>query len=111
MSSGKWTRQQLLVAFALYCRMPFGKFHQHNPEIIHYAELLGRTPSALAMKLSNIASLDPVFTASGRRGLHGASSNDRKMWEEMESDWHAFAAQSEEALNHLGQSYVSSAEE
>ena len=48
-----WTHQQLLVAFNLYCQMPFGKIHFSNPEIIKYAELIGRTPSALAMKLSN----------------------------------------------------------
>jgi len=56
-----WTRLQLLVAFNLYCQMPFGKLHSRNPEIIKYAGLIGRTSSALAMKLSNIASLDPAI--------------------------------------------------
>ena len=75
-----WTRQQLLVAFNLYCRMPFGKMHSRNPEIVKYAELMGRTPSALAMKLTNIASLDPAITSTGRRGLEGASAADKAMW-------------------------------
>ncbi len=52
-----WTRDQLLVAFRLYCRTPFGKLHQHNPEIIHLAAKLGRTPSAVGMKACNFASL------------------------------------------------------
>ena len=60
-----WTRKQLLVAFMLYCQLPFGKLHSRNPEIVKYAELIGRTPSALAMKLSNIASLDRVMIRSG----------------------------------------------
>ena len=64
----RWTREQLLVAFALYCRLPFGRLHYRNPEIIRFAEAIGRTPSALAMKLTNIASLDPEITSTGRRG-------------------------------------------
>ena len=56
-----WTREQLLVALGLYCTMEFGKFHQRNPRIIEVAEKISRTPSALAMKLSSLASLHPVI--------------------------------------------------
>ncbi len=88
----------MLVAFALYCRLPFGRFHHWNPEIVEIAKLIGRTPSALAMKLSNIASLDPAITSTGRRGLMGASANDRAMWEEMHSDWAQFVIESQQAM-------------
>jgi len=67
--------------------MPFGKMHSRNPEIIRYAKLIHRTPSALAMKLTNFASLDPEITSTGRKGLTGASRSDREVWEEMTSDW------------------------
>ena len=80
-----WTRQQLLVAFKLYCELPFGKLHFRNPEIVKFAALIGRTPSALAMKLTNIASLDPAITSTGRKGLKGAAAADRAMWAEMEN--------------------------
>ena len=99
-----WTRQQLLVAFALYCRLSFGQLHQRNPEIIRCAEAIGRSPSALAMKLTNIASLDPVITSSGRTGLTGASANDRAMWAEMQSNWESFAVESEQALTAIEES-------
>lgn len=80
MASNKgWTRQELLIAFGLYCQIPFGKLHSRNPDIIKYAELIGRTPSALAMKLTNIASLDPVITSSGRKGLSSAQRVSRHM--------------------------------
>lgn len=85
-----WTRDQLLIAFKLYCQMPFGKMHSRNPEIIKYANLLKRTPSALAMKLTNIASLDPFITSTGRTGLTGASNADKAMWSEMINDWDSF---------------------
>jgi putative restriction endonuclease len=77
-SSTRWTRDQLLAAFALYCRLPFGKFHQHNPEIIALATAIDRTPSAVGMKLCNFASLDPFLS---QRGLEGASQADRDLWE------------------------------
>lgn len=97
-----WTRRQLLAAFSLYCRLPFGKLHYRNPEIVRVAEAIGRTPSALAMKLVNIASLDPAITSTGRKGLPGASAADRAMWEEMQADWAAFAIESGQALREVG---------
>lgn len=82
-SNTLWTREQLLVAFTLYSQLPFGQMHSKNSTIQYYADLIGRTPSALAMKLVNIASLDPFITNSGRTGLTGASNADRRLWEEM----------------------------
>lgn len=81
--------------------MEFGKFHQHNPRIIEVAEKIGRTPSALAMKLSNLASLDPVIRESGRRGLEGASSADRAIWRELEESPDQIMPAAEEALANL----------
>jgi putative restriction endonuclease len=97
-----WTRQQLLVAFNLYCQIPFGKMHKTNPEVIVLARRIGRTPSALAMKLTNIASLDPAITLSGRTGLPGASVTDRAMWQEMQDNWEDFANEAQQALASLG---------
>jgi predicted restriction endonuclease len=88
-----WSREQLIIALKLYCEMPFGKMHSRNPEIIRYAKLIGRTPSALAMKLTNLASLDPEIRSTGRKGLSGASQADRDIWEEMTSDWDRLASE------------------
>ena len=49
----RWTRDQLKLAFHLYCQLPFGRLHARNPEVVALARLLARTPSALAMKLVN----------------------------------------------------------
>jgi putative restriction endonuclease len=73
--------------------MPFGKMHSRNPEIIRYAKLIGRTPSALAMKLTNLASLDPEIRSTGRKGLSKASQADKDVWEEMTSDWNRLATE------------------
>lgn len=101
-ASPDWTRQQLLVAFHLYTQLPFGKLHARNPEIVKYAALIGRTPSALAMKLTNIASRDPEITSTGRAGLSGASAADKAMWTEMQADWARFAIEMQHAVTALG---------
>jgi predicted restriction endonuclease len=54
------------------------------------------------MKLTNIASLDPAVTSTGRKGLTGASAADKSMWEEMHSDWERFAIESEQARASFG---------
>lgn len=94
MVSNRWTPDQLKLAFHLYCQLPFGKLHRGNPEIIELARLIGRTPSAVAMKLSNFASLDPAITSSGRRGLGNASQADRDVWNEFHANWDALVEQS-----------------
>jgi hypothetical protein len=32
-----WTREHELIALNLYCRLPFGKLHRHNPVIVEVA--------------------------------------------------------------------------
>lgn len=91
MTANRWTKEQLKLAFHLYCQLPFGKLHSRNPEIIQLAKLIERTPDALAMKLVNFASLDPAITGTGRKGLKGASNLDREVWEEFHADWEKLA--------------------
>lgn len=82
-----WSEAETKRALYLYFQLPFGQLDRRNPEIIALAQAIGRTPSSVAMKLANIASLDPKITESGRRGLPGASAQDRRIWAEFESDW------------------------
>ena len=104
-----WTRSQLLVAFALYHRLPCGRFREADPEVVQSAHAIGRTPSALKMKLWNIASLDPTMSA-GRRSLDNASASDRAMWDEIQGDWTGFAVECEQALTAAVSEPVSSEE-
>lgn len=76
--ANNWQEDELLLTLHLYCRTPFGKLHQTNPEIIKIAQIIGRTPSAVAMKACNFASLDPALA---QKGLAGASKADRALWD------------------------------
>lgn len=86
-----WTLDERKLAFYLYCQLPFGKLDQRTPEVIALAGMLRRTPSSIAMKLTNFASLDPAITDSGRRGLRGASEGDREVWTQFHENWEHLA--------------------
>lgn len=95
MATTRWTKEQLKLAFHLYCQLPFGKLHSRNPEIIKLAKMIGRTPGAVAMKLVNFASLDPAITGRGLTGLGNAGSLDREVWAEFHADWEKLAVECE----------------
>ncbi len=97
----RWSRDELLVAMNIYEKLPFGLFHQGNPVLIDIAQKLSRTPASLAMKLGNLASLDPALHARGRKGLPGASRLDREVWNEFQSDPEVAGVASEEAFRQL----------
>ena len=90
----RWTEEETKLALFLYFQLPFGQLHSGNPEIQKLASILGRTNSSVAMKLCNFASLDPKITETGRKGLQGASAQDRSVWAQFSGDW---TAQIEEA--------------
>ena len=96
-----WSKFDRLMALGLYCELPFGKFHQRHPRIIEVAQKQERSPSSIAMKLCNFASLDPVITSSGRKGLAGASRADRELWMEFSQNPSDLMPAIEMALNSL----------
>jgi hypothetical protein len=92
-----WTRSELLQTLRLYMRLPFGRLHAKNPEIIALAAHLDRTPGAVSMKACNFASLDEAITSSGRAGLSGASNADRVLWSEFMTNPESVASEMEAA--------------
>ena len=86
-----WTRPQTLAALNIYFQLPFGKLHRGTVEIKQLAQWIGRTPSAVAMKLGNLAGLDPLIAARGLTGLTGPSEIDKAIWAELQDNWDAVA--------------------
>jgi putative restriction endonuclease len=102
MSKGKrWSRDELIIAMNLYCKLPFGQLDHRTPIIIEVSQKLGRTPSSLAMKLCNLASLDPSLQARGIKGLVGSSKADREIFEEFLANWKELGIESEEKFQTL----------
>lgn len=63
------TRDELIIAFNLYCKLPFGRIHMRNPLILELAGAIGRSPSAVLWKLANFARLDPSLRLDSSRIL------------------------------------------
>jgi len=111
MPTRNWTREQLIVAFNLYCRTPFGRIHNRNPEIIELAQAISRSPSAVSWKLANFSRLDPSVTGRNLTGATHGSSLDQEVWNEFNTDWDRLSFESEKLKAKLLGRSVESVEE
>lgn len=98
MRDKNWTREELVVTINLYFKIPFSRINYSNPEIIELAELIGRTPSAVAFKLVNFASLDPTLKKRNVSGMKHRSKADEIIWNEFHNNWEKLAFESENIL-------------
>jgi len=98
MPRNDWTRDQLILAFNLYCKIPFGRIDHRNPEIIALANAIGRSPSAVSWKLSNFASLDPSLRSRNIAGARHGARADKGIWDEFSGNWDKLAYESERLM-------------
>lgn len=82
-----WTREQLILACELYCRIPFQNTRASDSRVKELARLLGRTAASVARKLGNFGALDPQLAARNISGLTHASKLDKAVWDEFHEDW------------------------
>jgi putative restriction endonuclease len=94
-TKGNWTEEELILAFNLYCKLPFGQFHHNNKKVIELATILGRSPSAVSLKLSNFARLDPIHQKRGVSGMQHGSQLEKVIWDKFNDNWEELAYQSE----------------
>ena len=94
----RWSRDDLVIAFNLYCKTQFSHIDMRNSDVIGLARLIGRSPAPVSLKLFNFARLDPALQARGIRGMtHGAKA-EVEIWEEFAADGETLAFKSERLL-------------
>lgn len=93
-----WSREELILALNLYLKLPFGKMHSRTPEIIKLAEIIGRTPSSIAMRLTNFASVDPFHQNRGIKGMSGGKKQVEPIWNEFINNKEELLFESERIL-------------
>jgi putative restriction endonuclease len=96
-----WTKEELILALNLYLKLPFGKVHHSNPDIIHLAKLIDRVPNAVSMRLSNFASVDPFHQQRGVKGLTGGIPQVQPIWDEFINNKENLLFESERILAEL----------
>ena len=97
----RWTREEIIVALNLYCKIPFKDSHATHPLVIEYANLIGRTPAAMNLKIGNLGRLDPLLRAKGIVGLSNGSKLDEEVWNEFFENPEKLAFESEQIIARL----------
>lgn len=90
-----WTREQLIMALNVYCKIPFKDVKEWHPIIQKYAPLIGRSPVALKMKVGNFGRFDPILRAKGITGLSNGSKGEEPVWNEFWNNPEKLAYESE----------------
>ncbi len=99
-----WTREEHILAFNLYSRIPFGTIHEGNPAIIELAAILGRKIGSVSLKLANFSRLDPFHRKRNVHGMTHGATGEKLVWEEFAKNPEALALESSRLLaERLGQ--------
>jgi putative restriction endonuclease len=98
MTKNNWTREETIIAFNVYCKIPFKSSSKSHPTIIKYANIIGRSPSALNMKVGNFGRLDPELKKQGIVGLAHGSKLEEEVWDEFNGNWEKLAFESEQLI-------------
>lgn len=93
-----WTKDELILVFNLYLKLPFGKMHTRTPEIIEMANLLGRTVNSIAIRLTNFAACDPYHQSRGVKGMVGGIKQCQPIWDEFAKNRELLIFESEQIL-------------
>lgn len=98
MPTRNWTREEIIVALNLYCKIPFKESRASHPLVKQYAKLIGRSPAAMNLKIGNLGRLDPTLRAKGITGLSNGSKLDEVVWNEFMADPDSMAFESERII-------------
>ena len=93
-----WDRDELILALSGYCQIPFAKTKASNPDVIELANILQRTPSAVARKLGNFGAFDPILAKRGISGLRHVSKADKAIWDEFYGNWNALVRETQRLI-------------
>jgi putative restriction endonuclease len=98
MRNPNWTREELILAFNLYFKIPYGQFNPRSKGVIELSGILGRSPGAVAYKLVNFVSLDPAHKEKGRKGAVNVGKLDIEVFNEFRNNWEDLLFESERVL-------------
>lgn len=88
-----WSREDIIIAYALYCITPLNQIRPSNKLIQQVAEKFAHSTSSLVMRMQNFAAIDPN---SKVKGATHAAKLDRAIFDEFKHDWGALSIQAED---------------
>lgn len=84
--NSNWSREEIVLAYELYCRIPFEQISKNKREIINLATKINRTPSAVALKLFNLAHFDKYHISRNIKAMSNGSKLDKEVFFEFENN-------------------------
>jgi putative restriction endonuclease len=93
----KWSKDEFMLVMNLYTKLRYGQFNYRNIEVIKLAELIGKTPGAVAFKLVHLSRQDPRHK-DRVKGLANPGKNAIEMYNEFVNNWDEMFYQSEVLL-------------
>ncbi len=93
-----WTRNELIMVFNLYCKVPFHSINSNHKDVIALSNVINRTPSAIAWKLANFFSLDPSRN-NDLSGAKNCSKLDKNIFDEFGNNLESLVLESEKLYN------------
>lgn len=98
MANDLWTRDEMILVLNLYLKLPFGKMDRRNPDVIHLANIIGRSANAVALRLVNYASYDPQLKQRGISGMAHGGKKCGEFWNEFINNRELLLFESERIL-------------
>ena len=86
-----------MLVMNLYTKLRYGQFSYRNVEVIKLAELIHKTPDAVAFKLVHLSRQDPKHK-DRVKGLDNPGKNAIEMYNEFANNWNEMLYQSEVLL-------------
>lgn len=94
----RWSKDEMILVFNLYFQIPFRKYTNRTPEVIALAQIMGRTPSSIALRLTNFASCDPILQSEGIKGMNAHKKLCQPYWDEFFENKEDLVFKSEQIL-------------
>lgn len=86
-----WSREDIIVAYALYCVTPLNQINPRNKAIQQVSEIIPHSVASIVMRMKNFRYLDPRVTS----GLKHVAKADKLIYEEFKHDWGALSIEAE----------------
>lgn len=86
-----WSREDIIIAYALYCVTPLKQINPRNKTIQQVAELIPHSVASIVMRMKNFMYLDP----RNKSGLGNVAKADKQIYEEFKYDWGALSIKAE----------------
>lgn len=87
-----WTREDIIVAYALYCVTPLSKINASNKLIRQVADIIPHSVGSLVLRMQNFRCIDP----NADKGMGHAAKIDKVIFEEFRHDWGTLSTQAEQ---------------